>query len=1089
MSRKTRVLWTAFPDSRDTRILNLLKEIQTRKGVELHKKLNGLFMSALSLCLLAIPGVRNLPAQAGTATISGTVTDPTGAAIAGAAIQVKNVGTGVAQSTKTDAQGRYRVPELLIGSYQVQASQAGFQTTVHGGLTLTVGSQPVVDFALPVGQQQQQVNVTGEVSQVDTTSASVSSLVDQAQMRDLPLNGRNFEQLLSLSPGVTQAATGTSGFYGNGQNYSIAGSRAEGQAILLDNTDVQGFWNHGTGSAAIGSSLGVEAIAEFEVLTNTYSAQFGGSGSVINAATKSGTNTYHGSAYDFIRNSALDARNFFDDASRKPEFRQNQFGGSLGGPVKKDKLFFFVNYEGLRNALGQTGYAYVPDAGIHNGMVPNGSGGFTNVGISPLTAPILSLYPLPNGPEVIRNGQQTGVGVYNSIANRIQNENYVLGRGDYVISNKDSVFFRYVSDRANQISPFSGGQLPLWPEGDNSANQYFTTEYRRIVSSSLVNLLRFSFVRTNETASVTGNTPAINFFPGTGREDGTVAIGGGISSIGANTLIPYGLVQNKFTYADDVVWSHGSHTVKIGMGIERVQSNIFAPFIIGGQYSFSNLTTFLQGTPSSFLGVAPDHGDATRDFREIDLTPYIQDDWKITSRLTLNLGLRWEYVTNPVGVLHPLNTIVNPGPDATGFTTVSHAFQNNPNAKNLDPRFGFAYDPFKDHKTSVRGGFGVFHDPIAPREYASDYYLAPPFSFGFQVAPPFPNPYPKYVPGKTATGPVSILEGVDYRIGAAPYVMQYNLNIQREVFANTVASIGYVGSRGVHLTQQIDQNPPIPTIGADGHQVFGTIGPAGVPVPNQRINPLFGYINNGVTSGNSEYNSLQASLNRRLARNVTAQVSYTWSKCLDDDSGSFGLEGAANVVNPYNASTDRGRCNFDAEQNLRINALVSLPFHGNRAVSGWQLSGILSAASGSPFTVTDGFDQAGLQNAIPRPNFVSGCKVMVQTVSEWYNPNCFALQPVGELGNLGRNTFSAPGLVNLDMAILKETKIRENINTQFRAEFFNMLNHPNFLGPNAANFVAAPFTGGGTVNPVAGQISATVPNNQREIQFALKVIF
>ncbi|HLI82764.1 MAG TPA: carboxypeptidase regulatory-like domain-containing protein [Bryobacteraceae bacterium] len=1043
-------------------------------------------------------GAGRLAAQASNATIHGTVTDTTGAAIAGATVTVKNTATGVTNTVTTNNQGIYNVPDLLVGTYEVNASKQGFQNVVRSGITLLVGAQAVVDMQLPVGQAQQTVTIQGEVSQVNTESAAVSSNVDQVQMRDLPLNGRNFNQLISLSPGVTQTYTG-SAFYGQGENFSVAGGRPEGQAYLLDDTDVQGFWNHGTGAQSVGSALGVEAIAEFQVLTNTYSAQFGGDGGAVNAVTKSGTNSFHGSAYDFLRNSALDARGFFD--ARKPGFRRNQYGGSLGGPVKKDKLFFFVNYEGLANSLGETGRALVPDQAIRSQYAAS---------LSPLTAPILNLYPLPNGGE-----EAPGVGIYNSIANLVQHENFVLARVDWTPSANDSIFFQYHADYANQTVPFSGGggQLSLWPEIDNDRNQYFTSEERHVFSPDVFNVARFGYVRPVQTAHVNGETPPLNFFPGTGREDGEVAITG-YTTLGANTLIPYYLVQNKFWYGDTLLWTKGSHTVKFGVDVGRIQSNIYAPFIIGGEYSFASFASFAAATPSLFLGVAPDQGDATRDFREIDVFPFIQDDWKVTRTLTLNLGFRWDYTTDPVGVRHPLNTIVEPPsvapPGSTGFQTVTHVLAHNVNARNFDPRFGFAWDPFSDHKTSIRGGFGIFHDPIAPREYASDYYLAPPFSFQAQLPIghpiPFPNPYPNYIPGSSkATGAVSILEGVDYQNTSAPYNMQWNFNVQREVAPSTVLTAGYVGSKGVHLTMQIDQNPVIPQIGPNGQQIFGVFNgsvtaPSITPLP--RLNPAFSYVNNGLFAGYSIYNALQVNLTHRLAANFTAQVSYTWSRCIDDDSGSYGLEGAANVMNPYNAALDRGPCNYNIPQNLVVNGVYQLPFKGNRLKEGWELAPILSARNGLPFTVTDGFDQAGDQNSTPRPNVVPNCAAMVRTVSQWYNPNCFALEPAGTYGNLGRNTFVGPGFLNLDFGIYKNTKINERINTQFRAEFFDILNRANFGLPTSANFadVAAMVNGHAqqvqTLNPIAGAInSLAIPASSafgapyREIQFALKVIF
>lgn len=1043
------------------------------------------------ICLLAAIDCGRLMGQAVTANISGTVTDSSGAVIPDASVDVTDVDTGVKQTVSTNAQGRYAVPSLPIGNYSVQASKAGFQTVVHTGITLTVGSQPVVDLVLPVGQAQQQIQVSGQVSQVEMSTAAVGSLVGRQQMEDLPLNGRNYEQLLSLAPGVTTAAQGTSAFYGNQQNYSIGGSRAEGQAFLLDNTDVQGFWNHGTGSAATGASLGVEAIAEFNVLTNSYSAQFPGSGSVINAVTKSGTNAFHGSAYEFLRNDVFDAKNYFNTTA-KPGFRQNQFGGSIGGPIKRNKLFFFGNYEGVRNSLGQTGKAFVPDAEVHQGYVPNGNGGYTYVGISPTIAPVLAIYPTANGPEQFSStGQPTGVAAYISTAALVQHEDYILGRVDYTLSSKDTLYGRYISDRAHVVTPYTSSQVPLWPETDTSANQYLTTEWRRVVSTNLLNTARFAFVRTDERQSAAAPFSALEFTPG--RPNGTIEAFNGISNIGTNTLTPNILVQNKFTGADDLVLTKGSHSLHFGVSVTRVQSNIFAPFIFGGEYQFSNLTGFLQAAPATFLGVGPSptQDNAQRYFREIDISPYIQDDWKFSNKLTMNLGFRWNYVTNPTG--WPLNAIVNPGPSATGFTPVNNVFAHNVNAKNFDPRFGFAYDPFRNHKTSIRGGFGIFHNPIAPREYASAYYLAPPFAFHLQNPTTFPNPFPNYVPpaNPLAGNGTSIIEGMDYQVRNAPYYLQYNLNIQQEVAPNTVFQLGYVASQGRHLTYQIDENPPTYTINAAGQQVFGHVSAAnGTVVPNPRINPNFSYVNNGVFEGTSSYNSLQASLNRRLVTDLTAQVSYTWSKCIDISSASFGLEGSGtNVVDPYDPESDRGRCGFDVAQNFRLNALYALPFHGNRAVAGWSLSIIQNVLSGSPVYINDGFDNAGLQNADPRPNLTPNCQFLVKKVNEWYNPACLSLAPAGTLGNLPRNVISGPGYVDTDFALLKNTRITERINTQFRAEFFNLFNHPNFAQPSGSAFTQLPGTGSGLINPTAGVISTTGINAPREIQFALKILF
>src|SRR5215471_2654841 len=538
----------------------------------------GVMLLALLLCWSGV-----LYAQgAGNASVLGTVTDSGGGVIPGASVQVKNIATGRVQEVPTDEQGRYTIADLPIGNYEAQASVQGFQTTVRRGITLTVGAQAIVDFSLSVGQGQETVTVEADVSQVDTVSTALSSYVSLKQINDLPLNGRNFTDLVALIPGVASGSQigngGQNLLYGVEQNFSVSGARAEGQAYLLDGTNIQGFWNHGSGSGVMGTTLGIEAIAEFSLLTNTYSAQFGGNGAVVNSASKSGTNTLHGSAYEFLRNSALDARNFFD-GSKVPPFRQNQFGGSLGGPIKKDKLFFFVNDEELRRALGQTFVAFVPDANAHNGIV-NG----VNVPINPRIAPILALYPIPAT-------SVNGVGQIPEVDTQTGNENYLLARVDYTLSSKDSLFVRYVRDYGDIVNPFLGSPLPpRWPEVGQTRNQFVTIEERRVISPTLVNLLRFSFTRTRETdvQAKPDPTPALDFFPERGQNGGVNITG--LSSIGTSIFAPLLEVQNKFPLADDVFWTHGPHSLRFGGSFDRVQSNFQQQGWWGGFYTFPSIT-------------------------------------------------------------------------------------------------------------------------------------------------------------------------------------------------------------------------------------------------------------------------------------------------------------------------------------------------------------------------------------------------------------------------------------------------------------------------------------------------------------------
>ncbi len=1006
-----------------------------------------------------------LNAQGTNGSIQGTVTDPTGAVVAGAKVDVKNLRTGVTRSVTTNDQGRYRIPDLIVGEYEAQVTAAGFQTSVQRNIPLSVGSERVVDFTMQVGQAQQTITVESQVSQVDTATAGIATLVESKQITDLPLNGRNYAQLIGLAPGVLQTVSGfPSGFYGRGQDFSVAGARPEGQAYLLDNTNVQDFWNHGPGSAVLGTTLGVEAIAEFSTQTNTYSAQFGGTGVAINAVTKSGTNDFHGSVYEYLRNSALDARAFYDP-SKLPTFRRNQFGGSLGGPIKKDKAFFFANYEGLRQAQGQTRPTFVPDASVH-----------ATPGLSPLIQQLLSYYPIPT------TSLGGGIGPYNPVATQVGNEDYFLGRVDYTMSDKDSVFVRYVRDGAQFTDPFSGSAIPLWPETHNTGNHYATIEERHILSPTIVNLVRAGFVRTKEASDLNNNLPGLSFYPG--RKNGTLTIAGGIAPLGSSIFLPFLFVQNKFSGADDVYWTRGNHNIKFGGLVERVQSNVDAPGWLGGQYNFNSIADFLAGRAFLFFGPLPSQSDGYRDFRELDLTGYVHDDWKVSRTFTLNLGLRYEFVSNPVTSKHPLSAIVDYR-KSTAFENVPNVFKNNPSLRNFDPRFGFAWDPFSDHKTAIRGGYGIFHNPIAPRTYASAYYFNPPYSFNVQVFPTFPTPtFPAVLQPSQSNA-------VNYDTSTTPYQEQWNLNIQRQLDSATIFTIGYVGSRGVHLFIQRDQNPPTTTIGANGRRVFSTPGPFG-PATNPRVNPALGPYNGAEAMGNSVYHSLQVSVNRRFHRNFQGQFSYTWSHCIDNGSNTYGLEGGFPVMDPYDASLDRGNCLFDRRHVANASGLYSIPFHagftGHQLLEGWQLNGFWSFRTGIPFTPSDGFDYPAMGAAFvnPRPDLVGGRtaeNIQVGTLDQWFDPTAYVLPPAGQLGNAGRNTLFGPHFWNVDFSTFKDIAIKEQLKAQFRAEFFNILNHANWGNPNSSIFV-----GGGARNPLAGRIT-TLAAPMRQIQFALKLVF
>ncbi len=928
-----------------------------------------------ALCCLGVAtlGLSRLNAQASNATIGGTVTDSSGATIAGAAIQVRNVGTGISQSTASDQQGRYRVPDLVIGDYEVQASNAGFQTVVRKGITLTVGSSPVVDFVLPVGQAQQTVTVEAEVSQVDTQSTAVGALVEGAQIRDLPLNGRNFTQLMTLAPGVTQIPLGAPGagstFYGNGQKYSIAGSRPSGQAYLLDDQDMNNFWNNGPGAGGLGTALGVEAIQEFQTLTNTYSAQFGGNGAVINASSRSGTNAFHGSAFEFLRNDKMEARNFFD-GSKPPTFRRNQFGGSVGGPIKKDKAFFFVNYEGLRQTQVVTNLVTVPDECAHQFLTStaapnvcgppvaqNGTPFATNPAVQQSIRNTMALWPNTAFNELLAAGSPSGTGQAFVLDPNIGNENYLIARLDYNLSAKDAVFVRYVLDKATRN--FTTG-IPYWPELDTTRDHFATVEERRVFSPKLINSAHISFARTWEDANVFGSptvsgggvTPGtitssgvhpLQFFgTAAGREDGTIATFSGLTAIGASTTLPFYLVPNKFTYGDDVIWTSGSHSVKFGGNALRLRENTWAPFVVGGNWTFPNLTAFLQGSASQVQGQVSDvqnpTADATKDYRYWVFTPYVDDQWKVTSKLTVNLGLRYSPTTMIGEVRHQMYNLIDPTTPGGKFVPVTTSTATNPSLRNWDPRVGVAWDPFADHKTSVRASFGMFHNVIYSRDL--NYWLQPPFLTATQTSAQgllYPNLFSNLGPGANVVnvptgGTLSITNGDYYGVHSTPYQMQWNFNIEREIVTNTVLTIGYIGTHNLHMFIQRDFNYPVPCL-APNAGCFYNGAPtysSATGVPNTRLDPQYNSLQLADNLADSHYEALQTSLDHRFSHGWQMQVAYTFSKSIDNGSGTYGLDGGGISSQPLNAAVDRGLSNFNRKNNFRVSGVLQFALPGTR---------------------------------------------------------------------------------------------------------------------------------------------------------------
>lgn len=745
--------------------------------------------------------------------------------------------------------------------------------------------------------------------------------------------------------------------------------------------------------------------------------------------------------------------------------------------------------------LGETAIAYVPACNLD----PNAC--VITAANSQAVAQTLALYPKA---QTLVGG---GIGTAVQVANQTANENYILGRFDYNLSDKDSLFARYVSDKTNFLEPFAGTggstTIPLWPDADVSHNQFSMLQWRRIISPNLLNIARVSFSRPASSEAPAPQHSALQFYPNSGRSDGMIVVAG-LSTLGPNIFNPFIINQNKFTEGDDVYWTRGNHSLKMGASITRFQTNSLLQIFGGDLWNFFSLSNFLAGkagvslaTPvgSQFYG--------NRDFREIDFNPYINDDWKVSSKLTVNLGLLWEFTTNPVERHNNIYLVPNFLTD-TNFVNVPHVTRTNPSLHNFDPRIGFAYDPFADHKTSIRGGFGLFHDVISPSIYWAALTSTPPWANYIQFGATYPNP----ITASTANPIPALSPGWDYNNNTTPYMIQYNLNVQRDLGAGTVLSVGYVGSRGVHLFVGSEQNPVVPTI-VNGVYHFGSVVNGNI-VGNPRVNPNFSYLSDDIPGGYSRYNSLQVSLNHRLSRNIQLQAAYTYANCMDNGGSTLGalsLNTPSDSQNPYDRKADYGPCPQDIRHALRVNGVYTLPFRGSRLLTGWQLAGIVTSSTGLPFNINTGFDSIGYSEAlqpgvVPRPNYIPGCQLQVGKVNEWFNPACFTLAPPGTLGNLGHNVGRGPNLQDTDLSLSKETRIKENLQVQLRVEVFNLFNHANFGLPGASVFTAAPppndpkappsctASGAGcsSPNPQAGQITTTV-TTARQIQFGLKFIF
>jgi len=1085
-------------------------------------------------------------AQVAGATLSGSVTDPSGLVLTGAQVSVANIATGVVRAVMSDSAGFYIAPNLVPGQYRINVEAKGFATST-ANVILTVGANQSLDFRMKIGAATEQVEVNTEAPAVQLTSSDLSTVANATTVRELPLNGRSWTDLATLQAGVDNVQTQPSftvgadrGNRGFGQQLTISGARPQQNNYRLDGISLNDYANGGPGSV-LGGNLGVDAIQEFSVITGNYSAEYGKtSGGVVNAVTRSGTNSFHGSAYEFIRNSALDARNYFDLGSIPP-FKRNQFGGAVGGPIIKNKTFFFADYEGIRQAKGISALTTVPSLNARQGILSTGK-----VTVDPAAAAYLAFYHLPNGPTE-GNGD---VADYTFAGQQVVNENFVTGRVDHRISDKDSIFGTYVFDRTPYSSPDGVNDVL---QGNLVARQIAGLEETHLFGTGFANTVRLGLnhERVDDNFSVSAINPAAadtSLGAFVGRTATQVFISGITPFLGGVGGEPtYYYRWNTLQVYDDAVVTSGKHTVRFGVAVEPMRLNVRALSDPNGIFKFDTLSNFLQNQPHKFQG-----GVAStltpRNLRTTLFGVYVQDDWRWLANLTLNLGLRYEMNTvlsETAGKLSNLHNLT----DATPH--LGEPFFNNPTLRNFEPRFGFAWDPFRNGKTAVRGGIGMFDVLPLPYQFTLLSTLAAPFFQYTAINAPAGSFYS--LDSHMIQLPSNKLRATYIEPNPKRnYVMQWNLNVQQQFSPNLTGMVAYVGSRGIHQPFRVDDaRLALPTLTSSGY-VF-PFSPADGS-PGSTFNENFGSIRGLWYRGHSYYNALELQMARRMSHGFQAQGVFTWGKAMDTSSATMAGDAFGNSISSlhwYNLGLNRALSDFNIGRTLVLNGIWEVPSPksfsgpGKWALDGWQLGLIFTANDGVPSTPTwgTGGDPSNTNSnddwAFPNRLGGPGCKTLtnpgnpnnyiktqcfsVPTAptpafwSQYCNPMpnslvdangnqivisnpqnpaldgapwlpaypCFNLR-----GNAGRNILIGPGLASVDFSVFKNNYIRrisENFNVQFRAEMFNVLNHTNFAPPVTPDNTDI-FDPTGAPTGVAGMLSRTT-TTAREIQFAIKVIW
>ena len=1095
-------------------------------------------------------------AQQISGSIRGTVVDPTGAALQGASVGATQTETGLTRTSTTDHSGGFVLLELPVGHYRLQVEGKGFQTYIQQGITLDVNETATIPVRLAVGAETQHVDVEADAQLIQATVTSLGKTVSEREVLDLPLNGRNFAQLGLLQPGVVPLTPGLAeagGSLRDGQAYAVNGQRPESNNFLIDGAN---NFNGVDGGFVLKPPI--DAITEFKILTHNANAEFGNTlGSTTNIITRSGTNAYHGALWEFLRNDIFDATNYFGTTTEP--LKQNQFGGTFGGPIVKEKSFFFGYYEGFRNRQGETDSSTVPSAAELQGnfaeICPEGfTVGFCNnpdhqlfnvflnqpyinnqfdmSSISGPTQNLLSYFPSPNN----------GNNVFTATEVVHQDTNQFGLRFDQYFGGADVLNFRYAYSDGTEFHPIptSGASVPGFPVGQDQRAQNFVAQETHAFSPAMIGVARFSYLRNKFLYGESENHTSLDSLGFGYQSSLDVAAGppfiqvNGYTTIGNPITGPRDTYENAFDYTGSLSWVHGRHELKFGGGYQHLQVNVLQGIATNGFFVFAPFpvvpdafASFLFGQPVFFL---QGRGDFSRGIRGNSLNGYAQDTYKVTPRMTMNFGLRYE-MPSPYTEIHNRQTLWIPGRQSTVMPNAPEDLLYPGDAgvprgliptfrKGFAPRVGFAWDPTGKSTWLVTSAYGIFYEPYYTGQGGplQSPISAPPYLQTQQISLTnttflnFPDPYFGNPPpaGTFATPLTNLTLAPNLPL---PYSQDWDLNIQRALGADLLLEVGYVGTKGTKLPRFVEGNPAIYIPGFDS---------SGDPIStssnaDQRrlysgctlavSSPPCTYSSTGLIEGiaNSSYNALEASLKKRFSHGLSFLASYTYSKAIDDAS-SFNMTGSAAkpvagendlAQNPFDVNAERGRSLFDARNRFVLSYQWSLPFwkqpHGwyQHAFGDWQLNGIVTMMSGTPFTVFDSTDFS-VQGSAPeisgffsnRPNVVPGQNPNSgpRTPSAWLNRAAFQQiiqdpnSPVQQFGTAGRNIAQGPGYADWDFSLFKNIRVTEGTEFQFRAEFFNLLNHPNFRLPDSD--ISSP-----TFNQI---LEALAP---RQIQFALKFLF